>query len=382
LFPPPGAFAAPPTPSTGPTLGVRRLENIVIYSDDKFYSSFPSLVRRPDGELLVAFRRAPERRLFGAGTYAHTDPNSHLVLVRSRDEGKTWSQTPELIYAEPFGGLQDPCMVQLRDHSILCTTYGWAMMYNSSPDRLPHVAWSGTFAFLGGRILRSTDGGHSWQGPLIPPHIPGNATLDIFGNPLPAANRGAMCEDRDGRLYWVVAGNTSGKPGHTGTHLLISADKGSTWQYSCLVASDDKLTFNETSLYETPKGDLVAFIRTEGFGDHTVIARSNDHGRSFQPWQDTGFQGHPHYALRLPDQRVLLVYGYRHAPFGIRTRVLNPECTDAASAQEIILRDGGGNADLGYPWAVLLSKHRALVVYYFNSGDGTRHIAGTFLAIE
>ena len=142
------------------------------------------------------------------------------------------------------------------------------------------------------------------------------------------------------------------------------------------------MTFNETSLYETPKGDLVAFMRTADFDDHTAVARSMDHGKSFQPWQDAGFQGHPHYALRLPDQRVLLVYGYRHPPFGIRARVLDAECTNLASAPEIVLRDDGGNGDLGYPWATLLSKHRALVVYYFNSANGTRHIAGTLLAID
>jgi hypothetical protein len=45
-------------------------------------------------------------------------------------------------------------------------------------------------------------------------------------------------------------------------------------------------------------------------------------------------------------------------------------------------RDDAGNGDLGYPWAALISKHRALVVYYFNSGNGTRHIASTFLALD
>ena len=94
------------------------------------------------------------------------------------------------------------------------------------------------------------------------------------------------------------------------------------------------MTFNETSLYETPKGDLVAFLRTADFNDHTAVARSTDHGKSFQPWQDAGWQGHPHYALRLPDKRVLLVYGYRHAPFGIRARVLDAECTNFATRRK------------------------------------------------
>ena len=122
-------------------------------------------------------------------------------------------------------------------------------------------------------------------------------------------------------------------------------------------------------------------MRTADFDDHTAIARSTDHGKSFAHWEDAGFPGHPHYALQLPDQRVLLVYGYRHPPFGVRARVLDPECTNAASASETVLRDDGGNGDLGYPWAALLSKDRALAVYYFNSKDGTRYIGGTLLAI-
>ena len=42
------------------------------------------------------------------------------------------------------------------------------------------------------------------------------------------------------------------------------------------------------------------------------------------------------YALRLPDQRVLLVYGYRHKPFGIRARVL-----DAADIQTVVAPEAG-----------------------------------------
>jgi hypothetical protein len=148
------------------------------------------------------------------------------------------------------------------------------------------------------------------------------------------------------------------------------------------VAADPRITFNESSLYETPKGDLVAFMRTANFNDHTVLARSTNQGKSFQPWQDTGFKGHPHHLIRLPDDRALLVYGYRHAPFGIRARVLDADCTHTAAAPEIILRDDGGNGDLGYPWATMISGRQILVVYYFNQADGPRYIAGTILEMS
>jgi len=371
------SLAAEPTNSS-----IRKLEDIVIYRDEKFYSAFPSIVRRPDGELLVAFRRAPERRRLGEPSTSHTDPNSYLVLVRSHDGGRSWSSTPELIFAHPFGGSQDPCMLQLRDRSILCSSYGWAELRGDAVSKMTNAYKHGNFVFLGGYILRSSDGGHTWQGPIIPPPNPDENTKDPFGKVVPAYNRGAMCEGRNGVVYWATAATTSKHPDKSETHLFTSADKGLSWNYSCPIATDKTAGFNETSLYETPRGDLVAFMRTEAFNDHTTIARSTNHGKSFEPWQDAGFQGHPHYALGLPNKQVLLVYGYRHPPFGIRARALDAEGTNASSAPELILRDDGGSGDLGYPWATMVSKHRALVVYYFNTHDGTRHIAGTFLEVE
>ena len=95
-----------------------------------------------------------------------------------------------------------------------------------------------------------------------------------------------------------------------------------------------------------------------------------------------GFQGHPLQALRLPDDRVFLVYGYRHKPYGIRARILNPECTDFATAEEIIIREDGGSTDIGYPWAVNMGDDKVLVTYYFNTDNKNRHIAGTILKIN
>ena len=47
-----------------------------------------------------------------------------------------------------------------------------------------------------------------------------------------------------------------------------------------------------------------------------------------------------------------------------------------------MLREDGGNGDLGYPWATMLPDGRVLVCYYFNKENGTRHIAGTILKQE
>jgi len=360
---------------------MRKVKDIIIYEDAKFYSSFPSVIKKPGGELIVAFRRAPDRRIFGEKGNSHVDPNSYLVMVTSKD-GETWTKNPKLIYAHPFGGSQDPCLLQLKDKTLICASYGWALV---RPDGIPNLKKpyfvAGGTIFLGGYLVRSADGGKTWQGPVYPPAIPPEINLNALGEPLPAYNRGALYEGKSGRIFWVVAATDRETPQKTSVHLIISDDKGLTWRYSSPVAVDEKVTFNETSAYETPGGDIIAFVRTAGFDDNACISRSKDGGKTFK-WESMGFQGHPLQAIRLPDKRVFVVYGYRHQPYGIRARVLNPECTDYATASEIILRDDGGSTDIGYPWAVLLDRNRILVTYYYNINNGTRHIAGTIVEIK
>ena len=363
---------------------MRKGEDIVIYADERFYAAFPSIVSRADGELLVAFRRAPDRRQFFAPGVTHCDPNSYLVLVRSRDLGSSWSEEPELIYAHPFGGSQDPCMVQLDDGSLLVTSYAWLLLpeqgVEKSEGTLHRVFGCWPFTFMGGYLMRSFDVGQTWEGPILPPQLEEQGTY-FPGVPIPAMNRGAMIQGSDGRLYWAVATSPKENPERTQLNLLVSDTFGEEWEHLSEIAADDQVVFNETSVIETAGGDLVAFVRTADFEDHGVVVRSRDRGQSWEPWQDMGVIGHPYHALRLPDDRVLLSYGYRHEPYGIRARVLDPECTDF-SGEEMVLRDDGGSGDLGYSWSCLTADGRALTVYYFNQADGTRHIAGTYLELD
>lgn len=104
-----------------------QVSHTVIYSDSTYYAAFPSIVRRPDGELIVAFRRAPDRRRLYAASVTHCDPNSYLVMVRSHDGGQTWSCEPEIIHSRPLGGSQDPCLNTLDDGSLLLSSYAWTL---------------------------------------------------------------------------------------------------------------------------------------------------------------------------------------------------------------------------------------------------------------
>jgi hypothetical protein len=355
---------------------IKKVKDIVIYQDSNFYSSFPSIVKTPKGSFILAFRRAPERKIFGEKGSNHVDPNSYLVMMRSED-GTTWPKQPDLLYAHPIGGSQDPCLLQLKDGSLLCASYTWVFPRADAKFKSPYFTTGGA-VFNGGYIVKSVDGGRSWSQPIYPPHLPDDITFNATSQPLPAFNRGALFEGKKGQIYWVVASIDRLSPLRNANHLLVSYDKGNTWKYMSTVAKHDSISFSETSVYETPKGDVVAFMRTEFYDDNACIARSKDGGKTFT-WEKMGFKGHPLSMLRLPDNRVLLTYGYRHAPYGIRARILNAECTDYATSREFVIRDDGGTRDLGYSWPVLLSNNRALIVYYFNKNNGPRHIAGSVI---
>lgn len=360
---------------------LRKVKDMTIYKDSAFYSAFPSVIKKENGELLVAFRRAPDRKVFREKGSNHVDPNSYLMMVRSKDDGDTWSQ-PELMYAHAWGGSQDPCLLLLRDGTLLCTSYGWAFLRDTEHLKKPFFENMKNTVFLGGYTIRSFDGGDQWEGPWYPLSIPDEVKYSALGDPLPAYNRGALWESEDETLYWAVAGGIrSEKPGHTSVHLLSSRDQGKTWNYRSMIAQDEEVQFNETSLYETPSGDLVAFMRTAHMNDEACVARSSDGGESFTEWKSMGFKGHPLQATRLPDNRVLLVYGYRHEPYGIRARILNEECTDYDTAEEIVIRDDGDNSDIGYPWAVVLDDRHVLITYYYNHDNGTRWIAGSLMEL-
>ena len=92
--------------------------------------------------------------------------------------------------------------------------------------------------------------------------------------------------------------------------------------------------------------------------------------------------GAPGDIVEMADGRIVCVYGYHLAPFGIRARV----STDGGRrwGSEIVVRDDGGSRDLGYPRVIEVEPGRLLAVCYFNRGDdpirlngGVRHIART-----
>ncbi|MBI3943783.1 MAG: exo-alpha-sialidase [Chloroflexi bacterium] len=362
---------------------LEKIRDLVIYKNDHYYCGpGPSAVQFADGSILVAFRRAYN---WGAqGYWAHGWPSTEACLTTSHDGGQTWSE-PRVFFA---GNITNQNLTLLPDGTLVCITQRGECVplpiYEQIKDqRFLHrdqtFGWA--HASYGNQALQSKDSGLTWTGPTFLSPIP-DAEPIFPGWPSPAGLRASAIALEGGTLGVAVYGHTGSKITETNLWFMTSDDQGVTWQARGRIANDPEGNFyyNETGVYQCPSGKLVAFIRVEQDPQKSLYTSfSTDQGRTWSPPRREGIQGYPYQAARLPGGRVLLAYGYRYEPMGVRARLLDPECEDIAGAEEIILRDDGGMRDLGYPHVLPLADGTALISYYHNIGGGTRHIAATIV---
>jgi len=349
-------------------------ENFTVYRDPRFYCGpGPSVVAGTDGHLLVAFRRV--RSWLDEGHMGHWHPGTESCLTQSMDGGKTWS-APRIFLA----GCQCPCLTRLKDGTLIHSTHRMELVSREIAARCGERAgvlqepWPGVQA--GTAIWRSEDGGACWQEPEFLGGVPGTEPLHAnLGSPV--AVRGNVLETASGRL--LISAYGLGVPGCA--YLFESPDQGRSWTYQSLVAED----YNETFLYETESGALIAFMRRQSDAQYLHRTRSEDGGNTWSRPEQV-CRGYPACATRLPSGRVLLAYGFRFAEgYGVRARVLSPECELLQGEAECVIQADGAVADLGYPDADLLPDGRVVVAYYTNSkqdaDDATapRYIAASVL---
>jgi len=118
---------------------------------------------------------------------------------------------------------------------------------------------------------------------------------------------------------------------------------------------------------------------TEDKHNYILLVTSGDDGKTWQPVTivvpHTG-RGNPPSMLKLKDGRLALIYGYRAEPYGIRAR-LSADAGETWS-DDIVLRAGAGNWDIGYPRSVQRPDGKVVTIYYYNdSKDSDRYIGAT-----
>ncbi len=377
---------------------ITKLSDLVVYKDPFYYIAFPSCVTLDDGGVLLTCRRALEPRyLLGddapealRSRTTHVEARSHQAVLRL---GPDLSPTapPRPVPMNPEAADQDGSLLRLSTGRILLGAFSW---YPFPPGFADVVKASGNsfhgsadstgscYLFWGGFVRYTDDEGVHWTSPAYLPPIPD--TQDIVPGKRPfhgGAIRGRPAES-DGEILLPTYMNRNPEE-KTAAFTYASTDNGETWAFRSVTAYDatGNVDMDEPGFYRTPSGRIICFIRTTGLDDHLVTTESTDNGRTWSDWRKREVVGHPYTAIELPDGRVFLIYGYRHEPFGIRARVLDPECSDIDTAPEFVIRDDGLSGDLGYPWATVLSDGRVLALYYIYGADGLRHIAGSVLEI-
>ena len=316
------------------------IETISKYS--KAYHGWPTIARRAsNGELLVVCSGGRER---------HVCPYGRVELIRSHDDGKTWT-APEVLLDTAIDD-RDAGICVTAKGSLLVTTFT-SLAYEATLAKNP--AWlaahervdaAGRKALLDCWMLRSTDG-LTWSAPYrVPVNSPHGPTalrdgrLLYVGKRLWTDHRNGVCESTDDGVTWKWIAEIPTRPG------------------------DDFAQYHELHAVEAADGRIVAQIRNHNKANEreTLQCESTDGGRTWSTPRAIGVWGLPSHLLRLRDGRLVMTYGYRRKPHGNLARVSKDH--GATWGDPVTLSDDGNGGDLGYPSTVELGDGSLLTVWY------------------
>jgi hypothetical protein len=219
----------------------------------------------------------------------------------------------------------------------------------------------------------SLDRCRTWQGPY---------SLPMFGQPGIEARTDYMVLSPSECLLFLTATKSNGQEGRVFCARMTGGGK--TIEFVSWIGPEPEGFAIMPASVRLPGGRILVARRCKeggtGFADvqHWIdLYASDDNGRTWayvtRPVADTGRGGNPPTLTLLKDGRLCLTYGYRKPPFGMRARLSSDG--GVIWSDEVVLRDGGGNHDLGYPRTVQRPDGALATVYYFNDrADGERYI--------
>jgi hypothetical protein len=276
--------------------------------------------------------------------------------ARSLDGGLTWhSEQPAALVRVADGGPRVTRLAAPLDF----TKPGFAMMCRYS-GRDP-----------ASRFYVSEDRAKTWSGPY---------RLPTFDQPRIMARTDYLVTGPHEMVLFLTAAKRDGEEGRV--LCARTGDGGLNWRFVSFIGPEPSGFSIMPSSVALSGNRLLTTIRRQEDPEHWIEAwLSKDGGESWsflnKPAPSTGGSvGNPPSLVRMRDGRLVITYGYRSQPFGIRACVSGDE--GLTWGEETILRDDGGCWDLGYPRSVERPDGRIVTVYYFNDHpDQERYIAGT-----
>jgi hypothetical protein len=344
-------------------------EHVVIFRQEGVYAPFPALRWDPrSGHIYVLFSKKVQR------THYET-LNSRPGRMMSQDGGRTWQEADSI----PAGlvGPRPNEIATAKDGSLIRIGQNWRRYYPNSRraefEGKYQITTPGTYkqdhfaVNSGGFMMRSEDQGKTWEKTVV-------SELDTY---VSCSSPWSYLRLRDGRLmraFMVRSG-----PDDSGDVFAAFTRNGRTAETVRVMGDpDEKLRFTEETLvHETSCGAIWMLTRVEGGDDHLWQGVSHDGGKTWTS-SKTSIKGHPPSGLvSLRDGRLVLTYGYRHAPHGIRAAISRDEGLTWDTDNVIVLRNDGAGYDLGYPRSMQLDDGTILTVYYFTDDESITHVACT-----
>lgn len=349
----------------------------VISQQPRFYHGWPTVTRRGNGEVVV---------VCSGGRESHICPFGWLEMMRSSDEGLTWTY-PTVVLDLPID-VRDAGLVETAQGTLLATTFTSTAYENrlaAAEKRMrgDPLAWSRERLdrwqaahrrisaaerelVLGHWMVRSTDGGVTWSAAYRCP-------VDSPHGPIVLSN---------GQLLYpgkILFGRSEAAIGRIG--ICESTDDGRTWHWLAEIPTRPGDTFHEYhELHATETGDgrIIVHIRNHNQANEreTLQSESCDGGKTWSVPRPIGVWGFPSHLLRLRDGRLLMSYGHRRRPLGVQARVSHDHGRTWSKA--ILLYDEATSTDLGYPATVQLNDGSLLTVWYELMGGfagGIEHYA-------
>jgi hypothetical protein len=326
--------------------GAEILWRRVICKQPGRYIGWPTIARTTGGELLVVFSGDREE---------HICPWGKTGLVRSSDEGETWTD-PVVIRDTPLDD-RDAGIIQTQ-RGTLVVSWFTSVAFENQPEFENNESWQRQAAALtpadrerwtGRWTHRSEDGGATWEEPVRTQGSAPHGPIQL----------------RDGRLLYL---GTCFVEGERIMGAEESTDDGRSWQLIGSVPVPDYMNYGmgEPHLAEADSGRIVGMFRsgaTDDVGRYLLQSESDDGGRTWTHVHPTQILGYPPHLISLADGTLLVAYGRRVPPFGEWACVSRDEGTSWDAAEEVLLA-GSANDDLGYPASAQLEDGSILTIYY------------------
>jgi hypothetical protein len=343
--------------------------HIIVYKEPARYAGWPANhgIWQWGNEILVGFESGHVKSSTSYHAIDYERPEEHL-LARSMDGGETWKiEKPEGLRPPPgtkiAGVPAEPGGKPVSDFTgkMGFRKPGFAMTLRMESF---HVGPS--------RFYHTEDKGKSWQGPY---------RLPDFDTPGTAARTDYLIDGKHEATVFLSAAKSNKREGR----LLCArtTDGGKSFKFVSWVAPEaEGFAIMPSSVRLSPTTILTSLRRSAPTGNSIELHRSDDNGATWRlaslvvTPDESGKSSNPPSMIRLKDGRLCVTYGYRMQPYGIKARLSTDE--GKTWGEEIWLRTGAGNHDLGYPRTVQRPDGKIVTTYYYNDkADGERYIAAT-----